>query len=440
MKEIVKQIIEKIAERLGFTLYKKADIDFSYDDDGLNPTAIAANVISNIAIDDSDIIITGENARADKMREYASYYEDEIENTACEVALGTGDCILRPFTKEDEIGINVIGNDNFTVTSAVANKLLGVVMMLDDYEVDNDTYRLFESQELVDGVCKIRRYTYKNDKEIPITETEWADIETETDIVADQLLLGRIKCPTINRKDYNSVEGVPITYGNDELIEQVQDKFEQYNDEFDRKKSRIFADRMLFKRDKGDGELTLTNSQEIVKLKGDLNNSLTSMIETYSPEIRESDYKSGNDFNMAMLEMACGLSRGVFTKPETAFATATEMKNSLKKTFAFVKRFRRRIEVGNTQLFNAIDILMNVNNITPQGEWEVQYQWSYDYVEESREKFSQLLQGNSINTISRPEVRSWTLNIPLEQAKKEIEEMDAEALQKAQEMAALNAV
>jgi A118 family predicted phage portal protein len=439
MKEIVKQIIEKIAERLGFTLYKKADIDFSYDDDGLNPTAIAANVISNIAIDDSDIIITGENARADKMREYASYYEDEIENTACEVALGTGDCILRPFTKEDEIGINVIGNDNFTVTSAVANKLLGVVMMLDDYEDnDNDTYRLFESQELVDGVCKIRRYTYKNNKEIPITETAWKDIETETDIVADQLLLGRIKCPTINRKDYNSVEGVPITYGNDELIEQVQDKFEQYNDEFDRKKSRIFADRLLFKRD-DKGDLSVTDSQEIVKLRGD-DRSISSLMETYSPEIRESDYKSGNDFNMAMLEMACGLSRGVFTKPETAFATATEMKNSLKKTFAFVKRFRRRIEIGNTQLFNAIDILMNVNNITPQGEWEVQYQWSYDYVEESREKFSQLLQGNSINAISRPEVRSWTLNIPLEQAKEEIEEMDAEALQKAQEMAALNAV
>ena len=432
MNSIVKSIIEKLAERFGITLYKKADVTYDYADEGLNPTAIGANVITNIAVDDSDIIINGENKRADAMREIVAYYEDEVENVAVEIALGTGDCIIRPYVQEDMIGINVIGNDSFMITSAVGGKLQGVVMMLDDYTVDSDTYRLFEMQELKDGVCKMSHFAFKNDKEISIEQTEWEGISEETDIQADQLLIGRIKCPTINRSDYNSAEGVPITYGCDDLIENVQEKYEQYNDEFKRKKSRIFADRMLFKKDDNQ-ELTLTDSAEIVKLKG-FDGALSSMIETYSPPIRETDYRSGNNFNLAMLEMASGLSRGIWTEPETSFATATEMKNSLKKTFAFVKRLRRRIEAGNKQLFNAIDILMNANNITPQGEWEVEHQWSYDYIEESREKFNQLVQGNSIGAITTAEVRSWELNIPLDQAKEQIEEYEQEQIEKQKQM------
>ena len=82
------------------------------------------------------------------------------------------------------------------------------------------------------------------------------------------------------------------------------------------------------------------------------------MIEDYSPAIRETEFQAANNFNLSVLELCCGFSRGVFTKPETAFATASEMKNSLKKTFAFVKRFRRRLEVGDRMLFNAINIII----------------------------------------------------------------------------------
>ena len=424
MNSIVKSIIEKIASKLGLTLYKKADIDYNYSDEGLNPTAIGANVLANIAVDDSDIIIEGSNARADAIRDYVDYFTDEIENTAVEVTLGTGDCIIRPFVQEGQIGINIIGNDNFQITRAVGGVLMGVVMLLDDYTTDKDTYRLFEAQELDGEICKISHFAFKGDTEISLDETSWAGIQEETSITANQLLLGRIKCPTINRNDYNSMEGVPITYGCEDIIENIQEKYDQYNDEFNRKKSRIFADRMLFKRD-DNSDLVLTDSQEIIKLNG-FDSSLSSMIETYSPSIREADYRNGNNFNLGILEMAAGLSRGVFTEAETSYATATEMKNSLKKTFSFVKRLRRRIEVGTTALFKAIDILMNINNTTPMGKWEIVFDWSYDYVEEGREKFEQLIQGNSIGAVSKAEVRSWTMNIPLDKAQAQIDEYEKE--------------
>jgi A118 family predicted phage portal protein len=425
MLEAIKNIITKIAGKFGLELHQKSETEVDYSEGGLNLTAIGAASVSNITIDDSDIIVKGDNQRAEAIRSLADYYQNDIENVACEVALGTGDCIIRPYTMDNDIGLNIIGNDNFIITSAVGNKVKGVIMLLDEYETGNKTYRLFEMQTLKDGVCVIKRFAFVDEKEIAINNTNWAGIQEEAAISAEQLLIGRIKCPTIDRTNYNSANGVPITFGCENIIEEVQNKYQQYNEEFDRKRSRIFADRLLFKRD-DKGGLTFTDDTEIVKLNGDYNGQINNAIYDYSPAIREADYKAGNDFNLAVLEMCCGFSRGIFTKPETAFATATEMKNSLKKTFAFVKRFRRRIEQGNNELFNAIDILMNVNGITPMGDWDISYQWSYDYIEETKEKFNQLLQAHSIGAVKTEEVRSWTLDIPLDQATEDIAEMNTD--------------
>lgn len=102
------------------------------------------------------------------------------------------------------------------------------------------------------------------------------------------------------------------------------------------------------------------------------------------------------------------------------------MKNSLKKTFSFVKRFRRRIEGGNKELFHAIDIIMNVNENSPLGEWDISHQWSYDYIEETREKFNQLIQGHAIGAIKTAEVTAWALDMPIDQAQEYVDEIKAE--------------
>ena len=55
----------KIAKKLNLELIDKTENDIKFGEYGLNPTAIGAGVIANIAIDDSDIIIEGDNARAE---------------------------------------------------------------------------------------------------------------------------------------------------------------------------------------------------------------------------------------------------------------------------------------------------------------------------------------------------------------------------------------
>lgn len=434
IKSTVKNIFLKIAKSLGLELTDKTDIQVDYTATGLNPTAIGAGVVANIAIDDSDIIIEGNSARAEALRSIKDYFVDEIETVAAEVSLGTGDCIIRPFTDGKRIGINIIGNDNFVITESIGNHLKGIIIKLDEIKKDNDVFRLFESQTLDESqdatILHIKRFAYKNEDEISLEATSWKNIEPEEVITADQLLVGRYKCPTINRENYNSVNGVPITYGCEKIIENIKTKYRQYNEEFDRKEAKVFADRTIFKADKdekGGAKLTLNNDL-FVRVRGNVDGGISNMIQDYSPAIRESEFQSGNNFNLSVLELCCGFSRGIFTTPETAFATATEMKNSLKKTFAFVKKFRRRIENGNEMLFKALDIIMNVAGIAPTGSWDIRHDWSYDYIEQTTEKFNQLLQAHSAGAIKTEDLTAWVMGLDSEAAKKYVAELKAEAV------------
>lgn len=435
IKSVVKNIFLEIARKLGLELQEKGDTKNTYSQAGLNPTAIGAGVIANIAIDDSDIVIQGKNARAEALREIKDYYTDEIQTPTAEVSLGTGDCVVRPFTDGKYIGLNIIGNDNFAITESIGTRLKGIIIKLDEYETDNGvTFRLFEAQNLKENIetnlVYIHRFAYRDDKQIPLESTRWKTMQAEEAIIADQLLIGRYKCPTINRDNYNSVNGVPITSGCEDIIENVKTKYKQYNEEFDRKQAKTLAAKTLFKNEKNSKnestQYTL-DGHHFMLTRELLNDGISNMIHDYSPAIRETEFQNANSFNLSVLELCCGFSRGVFTSPETAFATATEMKNSLKKTFSFVKRFRRSLEAGDKMLFNAINIIMNINGITPVGNWDIRHDWSYDYIEQTNERFNQLVQGHTQGVVKDETICAWINGLTEEDAKKYMEELRASA-------------
>ena len=428
-KSLLKTFFLKIAAKLGLELHEKTENKVSFMEHGFNPTAVGAGVVANIAIDDSDIVIKGESNRAKALTKIKDYFQNEIETAAATVALATGDCLIRPFTDGEFIGFNIIGNDDFEITESVGLHLKGIIIKLDEYATESNTYRLFESQTLKSTehgkVVVVKRFAFKNTDEIGLENTQWKAIKTDDIFLTDQLLIGRYKCPTINRDNYNSVSGVPITFGCEDIVENVRKKYNQYNEEFNRKETVVFADRSLFRKEnKEDGKTRLVrDGKEYVTFKGDLNNGISDMIREYSPGIRETEFKAGIDLNLSVLELCCGFSRGVFTTPETSFATATEMINSLKKTFSFVKRFRASIENGNAMLFKTIDFIISLIGKTPVGDWSLEHDWSYDYIEQTTEKFNQLLQAHAAGCLKDEDLVGWIKGINEQEAKEYMEEL-----------------
>lgn len=426
----IRDIFQRIADRFGLTTQKKsADCNY-HKTDGINLTAAVANRITTLTMLDSDIAIIGDNARAQFMAEFLAEYVSDRMSVAAETALGTGDCLIKPWTDGERIGVDIVSNEDFRVCESIGNYIRSVIIRADKMQISGKTYTRYEGQrvENIDGtsVLFIDQFVYCDTDELSDIKDwplAWQAIKQRDYIPnADHLLLGRYKCPTVNRADVNSETGVKVTYGLDPVMDYAAAAYVRFNDEQRRKETMIFADRTLFKADER-GNRVLPQGKE--KLFQTVNaREGKQLVQEFSPDMRTEQLQQGIEVNFKMLELLAGFSAGVLTAPSTNFATATEMKANLQLTFAFMTKFRKQLVKGTDELLRAVDIICNRNNITPMGAWEAKYDWSSSYIENLEEQFNRLTQAEAIGAVSAAEVRAYTMDEDLETAEAAVAEID----------------
>jgi A118 family predicted phage portal protein len=397
-----------------------------------SPTAAIAKSVSSLTLEDSDIKVTGESRRADSIRSILDLTVTDILPDACELALGSGDCIIRPYYERNHFGVTIIDNRDFYICDSCGDFIFSCIMVVDKIERENgDVFKHVEVQQLVDTTLKITSILLRNGNIVPLGSVpEWSSLEPEYVITdCDSLLIGRIKCPTLDRGAINKKHGVSITNGLDGLINDTLKAYNRYEDEFEKKEAFVFADKSLFKRDtSGDGSMKLPRGRE--RLFQQMPSTFTddagvsSKIYEYSPDIRETEFRAGLELQFKLLELMCGLSQGILTSPTTTYATATEIKASLHLTFAYITRFRRNIAKGVKQLVNAIDVLCDVHKIDPAGEYSVTMDWSSAYVENLTEQFDRLTRSLELGVVDRAEVRSWVLDETVDIAERKLDAID----------------
>lgn len=420
----------KIADKMGLTVqYKEKPDKQKYSDHKtINLTSTIANRVTTLTMLDSTSYIDGESARAKAMSDFLEYYTNEILPIAAEVSLGTGDCLVKPWTDGERIGVSVVANDDFRICESVGGFVKALIMRCEKLDIGQQHYERFEGQRISGNTVTITQFVYKDGQELPENEwpLAWQEIEKEVTVSGCyNLLLGRIKCPTINREDPNSGNGVRITYGLDSVLENAVKAYERFNDEAEKKETMVFADRTLFTADK-DGNRILPSG------KGKLFQAVRGkdggeLIHEYSPDMRTDQLEKGVDVNFKMLELMAGLSNGILTAPSTTFATATEMKASLQNTYAFITRFRNYIMNGTRELLDAVDILMNLTGISPMGDWDVRFDWSSSYIENMEEQFTRLVTAHGIGAVDAAEVRSWVMDEDLATAEERVNEIAGRA-------------
>lgn len=423
----------RIADKMGLKIqYKETPYSEDYkESEKINLTAAISNRVTTLTMLDSDVYIDGESERAEFFRKFLDEFVSNEMPVAAEVALGTGDCLLKPYTDGERIGISIIPNDDFRICESIGRFVKSVIVRADKQTINNHVYERFEGQSLnetqIGTVLSIVQFCFCDGKELT-NQSEWPDawqdLTRETYISGcDKLLLGRYRCPTINREDINSVDGVKITYGLDDVMQKAAEAYERFNDEMRKKETMIFADRTLFTTDK-DGNRVLPKGKaklfQAVKARDG-----GQLIQEFSPDLRAEDLEKGIDVNFRILELMAGLSSGILTSPTTNFATATEMKASLQLTFAFITKFRKALVSGTDDLLEAIDVLLNVNGITPVGDWEARYDWSSSYIENMQEQFNRLVVAQGIGAVSTAEVRSWVMDEDIDTAEERVMEIES---------------
>lgn len=432
MNDFLTAIFLKVAEKMGFTLQpKKYDTSDFFEVYDLSITSAISDRLSTITLTDSNLSVNGTNERAYFLNDFAERFWNTRIKSACVAALGTGDCLLKPNIVDDKIAVDIISNNNFCVTENIGDYIYGVLIKCDKFKKDNDIFERVEYHRLRTTVgitnCHIYQMAFKNGTEIPISSVEmWAEFPPEQIITnVDRLLVGRLKCPVINRDNLNSVNGVPITFGLDEIVSQAKIAYKRYNQEFSDKETKIFADKSVFSKDAKTGKSYIPKGMQnlFMKIRGAVDST---SIETYSPDIRDTSLENSIERNLRMIELFIGIGEGVISKSTLTYTNVDEVKASRSATFAFITNFRSAINQCIEDLMYSIDVFCNANSITSGGKYEVAFDWSDGYMESSQERFNQLIQALSVEVVDKAEVRAWVQSEDLETAKKWIEENNPE--------------
>lgn len=387
--------------------------------DEINFNSIFSNKLANYVINDSNVNITGENARVELLdKTIQSMWKKAKKITS--MGFGYGGVILVPYVKSGKIYYNIVSQSRVTIDEVEGENIIGATIIADKRTVNrgignSKTYYRLTNYRVRNGNIEItQKFADENGHEVAVPDF-WKNIELKKVITGvDRALFGYIKSPINNRKQDDKY-GVPITYGCDSTIAEIKETMKQLFREYKLKETFVGADSTMFD---GKDKLPLNGLFKKIDAGDD------TFFEVFDPAFRPYTERLQELFKR--LEHEIGTSAGILSEVNTANATATEIKRSMYDTFTIVDDMRSNIEKGIEDFLYSANVLANAYNLTPQGDYEVTFDWDYSLLEDSQEAFSQLITAQSKGIISEVEIRQWLKpDETLEDSQKAIEEIKA---------------
>lgn len=391
----------------------------------INYTAIFSTKLSNYCANQSTINVDGNNKRAEYIDEVVQNIWKDRKKIFNRM-FGTGGVFVLPYYAKGIIQYNIVPQFRISINEKIGNKITNMTVLADIYvQKDGFTtkiyYRWADYMITNNNLLITQRYTDENG-EVTVRPKIWENIQDVFTIPnVDRILGGFFKSPIDNRQNSDDY-GVPITYGCDATIKEIRDCLKQIIREFKLKEAFIGVDFTMFRSNDGQ-TLGLPDDGLYRKFNGDKDD----LWEIFDPAIRESSYYTRLQELYARLEKEIGTSKGILTEIETAQATATAIRKALYDTFTIVDDSRVLFEDAMEDLIYGIDVLCNYYSITPQGDYEISYDWGYDLLQDPQQDFNQLMQSLNQGVISKVEVRQWLKpNETLDEAQKAIADIKAE--------------
>lgn len=424
LKNIFLWIVQNLFKRTTETTQKDIEENSKYAKiyesiDDINFTSIFSNKLANYTISDSTMNIEGENARVDLLNKTASSMWKKGKKIVS-MAFGYGGVIIVPYVKGGKIYYNLVPQDRLTIDETDGELITGATVLAEKKvisgTISQTTYLRWTNYKVENGNMVITQQ-FSDDKgnKIPTPEF-WKDIqEVRTITNVDRVLFGYIKSPINNRKA-NDLRGVPITYGCEATIMEIKETMKQLIREYELKECFVGADVTMF-----NGKNALPSNGLFKKI----DSTSDDFFEVFDPQFR--DYTTRLQELYKRLEHEIGTSYGILSEVDSKQATATEIKRSMYDTFTICDDMRSNIEKGMEDFFYACNVLANAFNLSPQGEYELSFDWSYSLLEDTATEWSQLTYGLTKGVVKEVEVRQWLFpDETLEESQKAIDEIKEE--------------
>lgn len=384
--------------------------------DNINFNAIFSNKLANYTISDSTMNIDGDNQRVDLLNMTGQSMWKKAKKIVS-MAFGYGGLILVPYVKGGKIYYNLVPQDRLTIDKMEGELITGATVLAEKKTIGGKnnakTYFRWTNYQIQNGNIVItQQYSDEKGTQIPAPDF-WKDIqEVRTITNVDRVLFGYIKSPINNRKS-NDKYGVPITYGCDATILEIRETMKQIVREYELKEAFVGADATMF-----NGKDGLPKNGIFKKI----DSGKDDFFEIYDPQFR--DYTTRLQELYKRLEHEVGTSYGILSEVNSVNATATEIRKSMYDTFTICDDMRSNIEKGLEDFFYACNVLANAFNLSPQGEYELDFDWSYSLLEDTQTEWSQMTWAENKGIISKVEIRQWLKpDETLEESQKAIDEI-----------------
>jgi len=385
----------------------------------INFNAIFSNKLANYVINDSNVNITGENARVDLLDKVTQSMWKKAKKITS-MGFGYGGVLIIPYVKGGKIYYNIVSQNRLTIDQMEGDNITGATILADKKVIQKQygnpkTYLRWTNYRIKNGTITIKQdFTDEKGNKIPVPDF-WKNItESITITGVDKVLFGYLKSPVNNRKT-NDKYGVPITYGCEDTIKEIKETMKQLFREYKLKEVFVGAD------------VTMFNGKDALPINGifkKVDAGEDSFWEVFDPAFRP--YTDRLEELYRRLEHEIGTSAGILSEVNTQNATATEIKRSMYDTFTLVDDMRSNIEKAIEDFLYSANILANAYNLSPQGEYELDFDWDYSLLEDSQETFGQLITANSKGIIGNAEIRQWMKpDETIEESQKAIEEIKA---------------
>ena len=384
----------------------------------INFNAIFSNKLANYTISDSNINIEGENKRVDLLNMVGTSMWKKAKKITS-MAFGYGGIIIVPYVKGGKLFYNLVSQDRLTIDNMEGDLITGATILAERKIIKSNfgekIYLRWTNYQIKENNMVItQQYSDGEGNKISAPDF-WKNIQEVMSISnVDRVLFGYIKSP-INNRTSNDKYGVPITYGCESTIREIKDTLNQLYKEYKLKEPFIGVDVTLFGKD---------NKLPKDGLFKKFESTSDDFFQIYDPQFRE--YTNRLQELYKRLEHEVGTSAGIISEVQTQNATATEIKRSMYDTFTLCDDMRSNIEKGLEDFFYACNVLANAYNLSPQGEYNISYDWSYSLLEDSQTEWNQLIIGESKGVVDKAEIRQWLYpDETLEEAQEKIEEINS---------------
>lgn len=420
-KSIIKYILNNIFKINTQTTDKEIDDNSKYarlyeSIDDINFGAIFSNKLANYVINDSSMNITGENARVDLLNMTGQSMWKKAKKIVS-MAFGYGGVIIVPYVKGGKIYYNLVPQDRLTIDEMDGELITGATVLAEKKvikgSVSEKVYLRWTNYQVKNNNMIITQQ-FSDEKGNKISApTFWKDIQEVSSITnVDRVLFGYIKSPINNRKA-NDKYGVPITYGCEATILEIKTTLKQLIREYELKEAFVGVDATMFT-----GKNALPKNGLFKKI----DSTNDDFFEVFDPQFR--DYTTRLQELYKRLEHEIGTSYGILSEVDSQQATATEIKRSMYDTFTICDDMRTNIEKGFDDFFYACNVLANAYSLSPQGEYKVDFDWSYSLLEDTQTEWSQMTWAENKGVMSKVEIRQWLKpDETLEESQKAIEEI-----------------